>query len=338
MTIDRLAEESGTTPGHVRSLIAAGALNAQPDGLHDVEDIPRVRLALALADGGIDLAQLISVVRSGTLQLDWVARLWAVPEASGRTYLEFADSLGERASMLPLLYAAFGLAVPAPETVMRRDEEEAIEAFVELWSMVEDRPDVYLRAARVVGEGVRRIQSATQDLFDELGGPPGLRLQRGMTPDDAIKPAMRLGPVISQLLVWLQRRHQETEVFGRIVTYVEDALAGTPTGGNREEPPAIAFVDLSGYTELTVAAGDQRAAEFATSLQELAESSAQRHRGRVVKLLGDGVMLRFPAALDAIEGVRALISAIVGSALPPAHAGIAAGPFVVRDAMSMGTP
>lgn len=214
---------------------------------------------------------------------------------------------------------------------MRHDEEKAIVAFIDLWAMLDDRPDVYVRAARVAGEGVRRIQGATQDLFDELGGPPGYQLQLGKTPDQAIRPAMRLGPVISQLMVWLQARHQENEVFSRIVTYVEDTLAASATGEREANPPAIAFVDLSGYTELTVVAGDERAAEYATSLQELAERSARMHRGRVVKLLGDGVMLRFPSALEAVQAVRGLISAISGAGLPPAHAGIAAGPFVVRD-------
>ena len=99
----------------------------------------------------------------------------------------------------------------------------------------------------------------------------------------------------------------------------------------RGEQPAIAFVDLSGYTELTASAGDERAAQFATELQTLATASARAHRGRVVKLLGDGVMLRYPSLGDAVMSVRELMGSIAAAGLPPAHAGVAAGPMVVRD-------
>jgi len=71
------------------------------------------------------------------------------------------------------------------------------------------------------------------------------------------------------------------------VAYVEETLIRAGRGTRRGEQPAIAFVDLTGYTELTVSTGDQRAAQFASTLQTLAASSTGAHRGRLVKLLGD---------------------------------------------------
>ncbi len=50
-----------------------------------------------------------------------------------------------------------------------------------------------------------------------------------------------------------------------------------------------------------------------------------------MKLLGDGVMLRYPSLGDALRSVRELMGAIPRAGLPPAHAGVAAGPMVVRD-------
>jgi adenylate cyclase len=99
----------------------------------------------------------------------------------------------------------------------------------------------------------------------------------------------------------------------------------------RGEPPAVAFVDLTGYTELTAAAGDEHAARSATSLHSLALEAARPHAGRVVKLLGDGVILRYHSMRDAAESVYALMAEIARSGLPPAHAGIATGPIVSRD-------
>ena len=89
LTSDELAREAGTTAAYVGRLLASGVIQANPDGSHDIEDVPRVRLTLALADGGIDLDDLMEVIRSGALQLDWVAQLWTVTRPSGRS---FADS------------------------------------------------------------------------------------------------------------------------------------------------------------------------------------------------------------------------------------------------------
>src|SRR4051794_24916015 len=206
---DALAVAAETTPRYVRRLVEAGAIHANPDGSHAVEDIPKVRLMLALEAGGIDFEELMGLIRSDALQLDWVARLWTVARPSGRTVAEFATSLGDRASQLPAIYAAFGLAVPPSDALMREDEEAALAGFMDLWQMVDDRPEIYLRAARIAGEGIRRVQGATQDLFDELGGPPGYQQQRGKSGEDAFRPSSRLSPVVSQLFVWLQKRHME---------------------------------------------------------------------------------------------------------------------------------
>jgi adenylate cyclase len=53
--------------------------------------------------------------------------------------------------------------------------------------------------------------------------------------------------------------------------------------------------------------------------------------GRVVKFLGDGAMLYFADALAAIRGSLELIARIPSVGLPPAHAGVNAGPVVFRD-------
>lgn len=332
LTAGELAREAGTLPEFVERLVEADAIHPDPSGLHDVEDVARVRLIRALADGGIDVVDLMWVGRSEGLPLDTIARMWTATEPTGRTFAEFASSLGERGRDLAAIYAAFGLGVPLPATLMRRDEEAVITDFLDLWRMVDDRSEVVLRAAHIVGDGVRRIQEATLDLFDEVGGSPPQRLRRGLSQDEATRPSLRLTPVMSSLLVWLQARHSEHDVFERIVSYYESVLARAGRVGPRlVEQPAIAFVDLSGYTELTATAGDERAAQFATTLQALAEAAARAHRGRIVKLLGDGVMLRYASAVDAVESVRDLMFAIVEAGLPQAHAGLAAGPVVVRD-------
>ena len=332
LTLDRLAREAGTTPEYIARLVEAGAIGADGDGRFATEDVPRVRLTLALADGGIELDDLMSVITKGALQLDWVARLWTVGEPSGRTFDEFAEGLGERAANLPGVYVALGLAPPMPGTVMRQDEEQVITDFLGscgAFSTIGRRSTSAPRASPVKGSA--GIQGATLDLFDELGGPPGFQIAKGKSPVEAMRPALRQGPVLAELMVWLQARHLEHEVFERIVAYVEETLLQAGRGERRGQQPAIAFIDLTGYTEMTVSSGDETAAQSATMLQVLAASAVRGGRGRVVKLLGDGVMLRYSSMVEAITSVRELMTSIAAAGLPPAHAGIAAGAVVVRD-------
>jgi adenylate cyclase len=333
LTPDELALEAGVARQYVDELAAAGAIERDRDGNHHADDVRRVRLAWALRQGGIGGDDLLWAMATGLLPLDQVSRTWPTPGPMSSTFRSFTSSLGERGSLLPSVYAAFGLASPGEDSVVGNDEEALVRAFIETWTMVDEQPDAVIRAARIAGEGVRRIQEATLDLFDEYGGSPPQRMQRGLSVEDANRPSMAMIAVMSELLPWLLNRHSEDEVFRRIVAYIEARAAEAGRVAPRDAvEPAIAFVDLAGYTQLTQAAGDQEAAAIAARLQDLAMSSARGHGGRLVKLLGDGVMLRFGSPVEAVRGVLGLMDAIDAAGLPPAHAGIASGPVIVRDA------
>lgn len=58
---------------------------------------------------------------------------------------------------------------------------------------------------------------------------------------------------------------------------------------------------------MTEEEGDELAAHEARRLQNLAESVALSHRGRVGKLLGDGVMLRFERSVS-LKGIANLVT------------------------------
>ena len=271
-------------------------------------------------------------VEKEILQLDRFASLWRVGARSGRTYAQFQSSLGERGMILPAVYAAFGIGVPPPDSPTTVEEERLVTEFVDLWATIDDRPDAVIRAARIAGEGIRRLQLGTLDLFDEFGGSPPARQRKGMSAEESNQPSLALAHLLPSLLVWLLDRHLESEIFDRIVRFVQESLAREGRIPARPaEDPAIAFVDLSGYTEMTARIGDVGAAESAAKLQALAQDAADQHDGTVVKLLGDGVMLRHRSSVDAVRCALELMTAISDAGLPPAHAGIAAGPVVDRD-------
>lgn len=76
------------------------------------------------------------------------------------------------------------------------------------------------------------------------------------------------------------------------------ARAGRPEG-------AIVFTDLAGFTEFTDERGDEAALEL-LNVQDRLVSDALGGRGRIVKNLGDGLMLWFDDACAALDCTLAL--------------------------------
>ncbi|KPN48287.1 adenylate/guanylate cyclase domain-containing protein [Mycobacterium intracellulare] len=91
---------------------------------------------------------------------------------------------------------------------------------------------------------------------------------------------------------------------------------------------AVAFIDLSGYTALTEAHGDQQAAELAEAFADLARATLG-DRDRLIKTLGDAILVTSPTARTAL----ALLGRITEGAqrtgrFPVLRAAITYGPIV----------
>jgi adenylate cyclase len=63
----------------------------------------------------------------------------------------------------------------------------------------------------------------------------------------------------------------------------------------------IAFVDLTGSVSVFETLGNDRAAKAVTKLTQWIGSMGQEHNGKVVKMLGDGVLLSFTSNQHAVE-------------------------------------
>src|SRR4051794_3467080 len=92
------------------------------------------------------------------------------------------------------------------------------------------------------------------------------------------------------------------------------------------------FADLVGFTALTDAEGDDRAAEVALSLYERVRGLLPSHGAEELKTLGDGLLLRCDEAGPGIRlavGIVEELEAIPG--FPPVRVGVHAGPAVQRE-------
>jgi adenylate cyclase len=195
-------------------------------------------------------------------------------------------------------------------------------------------PAVLGRVLRVYGENLRRIAQAEPDFYHTYVELPLLRsgMSEQQMRDLATEMSTQLIPVIERLILWIYKRHFEHYTIEHIVEHVEAAMEEAGFERKRAlKPPAIAFLDLTGYTRLTEERGDEAAAELAASLAALVQKESQRRGGRPVKWLGDGVMFHFPDPAQAVLCGVEMVEQAPASGLPQAHVGVNAGPVVFRD-------
>lgn len=146
------------------------------------------------------------------------------------------------------------------------------------------------------------------------------------------EPATRVSELFEPMAIWLLRKHLESALNALNVESMERALEAHGRRSRADAAlPAVVFADLTGFTSLTEEEGDQLAARRASTLSELAVSAAATHGGRLVKQLGDGVMLVFGAADRAVDAALGLRRAASTAGLPALHIGICAGRMIERD-------
>jgi class 3 adenylate cyclase len=98
------------------------------------------------------------------------------------------------------------------------------------------------------------------------------------------------------------------------------------------------FSDLVGFTALTAAEGDDRAADVALAFQDVVRRLLPEHGAEQVKAMGDALMLRCD---DAAEGVRLALRIVeeleAVDGFPPVRVGVHTGPAVERAGDWFGT-
>jgi adenylate cyclase len=333
-----LAAEASCPEDRVRWLAATGLIRPDRQGRFTYGDALALKMVSALLESGLPAETIERAAAEGLISFQRTDENlpYRPGPRSERTFAEFQKDAGPRAELLPAVYEVLGLAEPDPSASIHTDEEAMFERFLEVFGTTPD-PDSLIRAARLMAQGARAAMLGWVELMDEqLAEPARQRLLRGELeefPDDvrvAFGKATRLAP---EMFLWLSTRYLEHRSVNGIVEGFERYLAtrGLAPPPDPLGPPSIVFVDLSGFTRLTRERGDESAVVAATTLQRRADVIATRHGGRLVKLLGDGAMLRLGDASVGVEAALDLVEAISDEGALSTHAGISVGPVIERD-------
>jgi adenylate cyclase len=287
-----------------------------------------------LEQAGVPLEGLASAVRDGALSFSFldVAAYDQFAGLSGTTFHQLSAQTGIPLELLMAVREAFGLAEPRPEDTVHHNELSVV-PLIQLQLSKGFRPVVIQRWLRVYGDSLRRIaETETTWWRSEVVMPI---LASGTAEAEMLQAQADLGsrmaPLLEQALLAIYLRQQEHSWGQGFVETIERVLEAAGLYRRVDRPPAVCFLDITGYTRLTEERGDEAAADLAARLAGLVRRSAQEHRGTPVKWLGDGVMFYFREPADAVLAALDMVEVVGRQGLPPAHVGIHAGPVIFQE-------
>jgi adenylate cyclase len=330
-----LADLAGVTEGEVERLVEFGILVPRdgPDPFLDT-DVQKVRLAAGCEQAGLPMEAIAAAIRAGRLSFAFLEaapfRRWAV--RSGRTYRQVSEETGVPLDTLGAVLESMGFARAAPDEPMREDELAVIPLLrLGLSSGTFDLAWL-TRLGRAHADGLRLLASAWTEAYQARFEGPAL--ESGADQRTAMELAAQLGddflPLGDPALLGIYRRQQELAWTEHLVERIESELEAAGMLGRPERIPAMAFLDLTGYTHLTEQRGDATAAALAETMAVLVNRSSRAHDGVPVKWLGDGVMIHHQEPAGAVRSALDLVDHLPGAGLPPAHVGVAAGPVIAQ--------
>ena len=330
LTLTELADETGTEVHLLQRLANLGVIKPEPDGSFHPGAVIRVDAVTSFLDAGVPVEKIGEAIEHDLFTFEYLDRFHPEPSPrSPEAVDELADSVGLGTDLLNSIYLAMGLPEPPPGYRPTVEEEDILRRFAELWARGGD--DALIRAARLVGEPARILSEGWTRLYVEkiapehTVGPVDDRI--GLIVETTEK-ATRLAPEMFQ---WLLQTHLRRAIDRANIEGLEETM--TQHGLTLPLPdtfPAVAFVDISGYTTMTEHRGDPEAVRAAETIRERAQRVSQRHNGSLIKLLGDGAMLHFNDVGNAVEAVYELVQLLQDDNLP-AHAGIHAGSMMEHD-------
>jgi adenylate cyclase len=292
------------------------------DCTSDAARAARRELLDRLHGDGFSVEDLRRAVAERRLALLPVERL--LTAESRYSAREIAEKSGLDLEFFQAQRRALGLAVPDADERVYGENDLELAKMGNQYRQVGLPDEEAMEVQRVLGRGMARYAESIRTLV-------GQTLIEGGTDENEL--AARLEVVAGNLLPlagpWLEYvfgLHMREALRQEVIT--AEQLASGQLGAGRDT--AVAFADLVGFTELGETIPSEELGSVAGRLSRLAEEVVEPP-ARVVKEIGDAVMLVAPEPADLVEATLRLVEGSDGAeGLPAIRAGIAFGPAVNR--------
>jgi class 3 adenylate cyclase len=328
---EEVAELVPCPVAEVERIEALGLLSrGADDGLHPPSDVHVMRLMNAFEEAGVRLEDVAKGVEAGDFSFP-MGLFMPDPAPRRETFEELGARLGRPPDLLRRLSRELGLP-PGADDLVRDEDAEVLSLLVTKLDLADD--DELSRFARLYGASVQRLVASGLQFFDVAVRQrvDTFDLPMGARDDLIYEKAAGFTQLVRTIVPWLQGRHREHAVLDYIVGVTEEQMEEQGIVPRQErQPPAIAFLDLTGYTELAEERGDEAAAEIATCLADIVHRASTNHGGQPVKWLGDGVMFHYSDPASAIVSGLELVEETEREVSMPARVGINAGAVIAQE-------
>lgn len=272
------------------------------------------------------------VARGTTMgQMERSASLGSLTSAAGDARIrpgapitldELCERTGLAAHQVHAILEAAGASTPLGEDqTFVESDIETFEMFAAGVGLFEAEP--LLDLVRVMGSAMARVAEAAITLFQvTVEGPMHERRATEVDLAEANLAAVQSLEVVPRAMAGLFRLHVETAVRRSRHAYDTE----NPFGSRRL---AIGFIDLVGFTPLSVQLDNAGLGRLIDDFERRANEIVTRYDGRVVKHIGDEVMFVAVGAAAACSIAREICVAFRESEVQP-HGGVAIGGLLTR--------
>jgi len=198
-------------------------------------------------------------------------------------------------------------------------------------------PEATIEGARVFGDTLRRLAETLARLVhvhvhERL-------IEQGVPEEEVIRRIHGLQQAALPLLDGIVERVFHEHLLQADIEDAHVHLVDTDVAGGRGSvEAAIVFIDVESFTTLTEIKGDQAAIDVMSRIDTLVRSLALERDGKVVKAIGDALMLAFRDVRSAVSFASAVHDAAQRDPdLPGLRIGIHCGPAVYRAGDYVGT-
>ena len=332
LTRDEVADRAGVGIERVNDLIAKGFLAPDAHDRLSLSDVRRIGVVQAMQDAGLPMDALEGGLRAGIVPLAFLGdeEYERLPLLSHETFADASARTGVPLPLALVIRDALGLGSAVPTDRVREDEQPIL-TFVATQVQLGFNATSIERLLRATGESLRKIAESEAEWWRAevlepslVGGAAGVNLANRTAARELVTNA-------EASLMSMYWAMQSITWTANIVGATAGLLAQAGLYQLEQRPPAICFLDITGYTRLTQERGDREAAALADELNRLVKRTSVAHGGRPVKWLGDGVMFHFPDPSQGVVAAIDMAEGVVGAGLPPAHVGLHCGPVVLRD-------